>query len=67
MIDNTEIVSLINHKSVRVKQGFIFFVIFHKRFCYFSDVCQNVQSLIEEKVGCWEVDTYISDVGAGGG
>ena len=28
-------------------------MIYHKRFCYYSDVCQNVQWLIEEKVGCW--------------
>ena len=38
-----------------IKQRFYFFVIYHKRLCYYSDVCQNIQWLIEEQVGCWVV------------
>ena len=32
-------------------------MIYHKSFCYYSVVRQNVQSLIEEKDGCWVVDS----------
>ena len=33
------------------KQGRFFYVIYHKRFCYYWDVCQNGQWLIEGMVG----------------
>ena len=52
VIDHNENDSLINHKIFVIKQGLFFFVIYHKWFCYYSIVWQNVPWLIEEKDGC---------------
>ena len=41
-------------------------MIYHKSFCYYSVVRQNVQSLIEEKDGCLVVDIAVVFVAGGG-
>ena len=33
-----------------IKQGYLFFVIYHKGFCYYNVVCQNVSLLIKEQM-----------------
>ena len=65
VIDHKENVSLINHKKFVNKQGLFFLVIYHKPLCYYSDGCQNVPWLTEEKDGCWVVDRAVV-FGAGG-
>ena len=42
-----------------IKQGLFSFVIYHKRFCYYSVIWQNVQWLIQGKDGCWVVDRAV--------
>ena len=42
-----------------IKQGLFSFVIYHKRFCYYSVIWQNVQWLIQGKHGCWVEDRAV--------
>ena len=62
VINHKENVSLFNHKIVCDSTRTFFSVIYHKRFCYYCDVCRHVQWLIEEKDGCWVGSRYNSDV-----
>ena len=50
VIDHKENVTLINHKIVCDLTRTFFFVIYHKRFCYYSDVCQT-RSVINCGIG----------------